>query len=267
VKGKIMPDQREVTGVRSVAAVNRGGSDACTRVAVSLSLAAFLTSCSLLFPQPEPMPKPESVPEPVQPVEVMPPKPEPPPPEPPPVEKKITRHDEIILLPNADGSVGAVVVRQDGVEIVLDKAYASAVIEGPGQVRQLIQDPGLAKETFAATLTALPPKAASFLLYFLKGKDELTAESKKEVEKMPAELSKRPAAEISVVGHTDTVGSIQFNDRLSLQRAKHVRQLLMARGIPPGSIAIAGRGERELLMPTGDKVHEPRNRRVEINVR
>jgi outer membrane protein OmpA-like peptidoglycan-associated protein len=41
----------------------------------------------------------------------------------------------------------------------------------------------------------------------------------------------------------------------------------MARGIPPGSIEIAGRGERELLIPTRDKVHEPSNRRVEINVR
>jgi outer membrane protein OmpA-like peptidoglycan-associated protein len=258
-----MPDQRAVTGAQSVVADDRDGSNACARVTVSLTLAVFLTSCSLLFPQPEPVPKPE----PVQPVEVTPPKPESPPTEPPPVEQKITRNDQVILLPNADGSVGAVVIRQDGIEIVLDRAYASAVIEGPGQVRQLIRDPGATKETFAATLAALPPKPASFLLYFLKGKDELTAESKKEVEKMLAELAKRPAAEISVIGHTDTVGSLQFNDKLSLQRAKRVRQLLTARGIAPGSIAIAGRGERELLIPTRDKVHEPRNRRVELNVR
>ena len=116
-----MPDQRAVTGAQSVVADDRDGSNACARVTVSLSLAAFLTSCSLLFPQSEPAPKP------------------------PPVEKKITRNDQVILLPKADGSVGAVVVRQDGVEIVLDKAYASAVIEGPGQVRQLIRDPGSQK--------------------------------------------------------------------------------------------------------------------------
>lgn len=263
MKGKIVPDQREVTGAQSVAADDRDGLNACVRVTVSLALAAFLTSCSLLFPQPEPVPKPE----PVQPVQVTPPKPEPPLPEPAPVEKKNTRNDQVILLPKADGSVGAVVVRQDGVEIILDKAYASAVIKGHGQVRQFIQDPGVVEETFAATLAALPPKPASFLLYFLKGKDELTAESKKEVEKILAELAKRPAAEISVIGHTDTAGSIQFNDTLSLQRAKRVREVLMARGIAPGSIAIAGRGERELLVATPDKVHEPGNRRVEIDVR
>jgi outer membrane protein OmpA-like peptidoglycan-associated protein len=95
----------------------------------------------------------------------------------------------------------------------------------------------------------------------------LTAESKKEIEKMFVELAKRPAAEIAVIGHTDTVGSIKFNDKLSLQRANRVRQLLITRGVPPGGIAIAGRGERELLVATGDEVQEPKNRRVEINVR
>ena len=239
-----MRDQREFRGAQFVAPCDRSGSNACARVTVSFALAVFLTSCSLP-PKPEPAPKPD----------------------PPPLDKKIAGRDEIILLPKADGSVGAVVVRQDGVEIVLDKAYASVVIEGPGQVRQLIRDPGVTKETFAESLAALPPKPASFLLYFLEGKDELTAESKKVVEKVLAELVSRPAAEISVIGHTDTVGSIQYNDKLSLQRAKSVRQLLLARGIPPDSISIAGRGERELLVDTQDNVHEPRNRRVEINVR
>ena len=258
-----MPGQREARGTQFVAANDRDGSNACARVTVSFALAAFLTSCSLLAPEPEPVPKPEAA----RPVQATSPKPEPPPPEPVSVEKKITRNDQVTLLPKADGSAGAVVVRQDGVEIVLDKAYASVVIEGPGQVRQVIRDPEATKETFASSLAALPPKPASFLLYFLKGKDELTAESKKEVQNMLVELARRPAAEISVIGHTDTVGSIQFNDKLSLQRAKRVHQLLLARGVPPGSISMAGRGERELLIPTRDKVQEPRNRRVEIDVR
>ena len=246
-----MVDQRLATGAQVAVADDRDGTVAYSGVTVSFALAAFLTSCSLPFPQPEP----------VQPVGVTPAQ------EHPPEEAKVTRNDEVILLPKADGSVGAVVVRQDGVEIVLDKAYASVVIEGPGQVRQLIRDPGVTKEKFSATLAALPPKPVNFLLYFLQGKDELTAESKKEVENMLAELAKRPAAEISVIGHTDAVGSIQFNDKLSLQRASSARQLLIDRGIPPVSISIAGRGERELLVATPDNVDEPRNRRVEINVR
>jgi len=239
VKEKTMPDQRAVRDAQFVVVDDRNGSNARGRVTVFLALAALLISCSPLDPRPEPVR----------------------------LEMEIIRDDQVILLPEADGSPGAVVVRQEGVEIVLDKPYASAVIEGPGQIRQLIVDPGVVRETFTPTLAALPSKPASFLLYFRKGEDELTAESKKEIEKMIAELAKRPAAEISVIGHTDTVGSIQFNDKLSLQRAKRVRQLLIARGVPTEGIAIAGRGERELLVATPDNVDEPRNRRVEINVR
>jgi len=239
VKEKTMPDQRAVRDAQFVVVDDRNGSNARGRVTVFLALAALLISCSPLDPRPEPVR----------------------------LEMEIIRDDQVILLPEADGSPGAVVVRQEGVEIVLDKPYASAVIEGPGQIRQLIVDPGVVRETFTPTLAALPSKPASFLLYFRKGEDELTAESKKEIEKMFVELAKRPAAEIAVIGHTDTVGSIKFNDKLSLQRANRVRQLLITRGVPPGGIAIAGRGERELLVATGDEVQEPKNRRVEINVR
>lgn len=234
-----MPDQRDVTCAHFVSADDLGESSACARFALFFALAAFLVSCSPLPPQPRPAH----------------------------FEMQIARNDQVVLLPKADGAVGSVVVRQDDLEIVLDKAYDSAVIEGPGQVRQLVADPGATKETFATTLVALPSRPSSYMVYFLKGEDELTAESRKEVEKMLSELAKRPAAEISVIGHTDTVGSLEFNDKLSLQRAERVRQLLMARGIVPRSIAIAGRGERDLLIPTQDNVHEPRNRRVEISVR
>ncbi|HKQ24422.1 MAG TPA: OmpA family protein [Burkholderiales bacterium] len=242
-----MVDQRVATGSQVVVADDRDGTVAYASVTVFLALAVFLISCSLPSPQP--------------------PKRELPAGEHGAGDVKVTRNDEITLLPDADGSVGSLVVRQDGVEIVLDKPYASVIIEGPGQVRQLSRDPELTKAKFSATLAALPPKPASFLLYFLPGKDEFTAESKKEIKNMLAELAKRQAAEISVIGHTDTVGSVQFNDKLSLRRASRARQLLVDRGIPRDSISIAGRGERELLFATKDDVDEPRNRRVEVNIK
>ena len=43
--------------------------------------------------------------------------------------------------------------------------------------------------------------------------------------------------------------------------------MMVELGIPPSRIQAAGRGERELLVPTADDVAEPRNRRVEISVR
>jgi outer membrane protein OmpA-like peptidoglycan-associated protein len=116
-------------------------------------------------------------------------------------------------------------------------------------------------------MAALPGRPKSFLLYFLEGTDEFTPESRIELERMLAELRQSSAPDVVVIGHTDRVGSLQFNDRLSLQRAERVRVELVKLGIAQARIQIAGRGERELLVPTDDEVAEPRNRRVEISVR
>ena len=99
------------------------------------------------------------------------------------------------------------------------------------------------------------------------GYDELTAESKAELQNVLAALKDRPLPDVLVIGHTDTVGDAVGNDRLSAQRAETVKGFLVDIGIPAERIRTAGRGERELLVPTADDVDEPRNRRVEINVR
>jgi outer membrane protein OmpA-like peptidoglycan-associated protein len=80
-------------------------------------------------------------------------------------------------------------------------------------------------------------------------------------------IATRPVPELTVAGHTDSLGTDQYNDALSLRRAERVRGLLVARGISPASIVAVGRGKREPLVPTPDGVAEPRNRRVEITVR
>ena len=220
--------------------------------------------------------EPELLPDPVQ--YVYTPLPEPVPeeilPDPEPVQiidsppgPRISRNDRITLIPKANGSVGAVVVRQSGMTVLLDKAYASAHIQGEGLVSEEVLTPRQIEEEFADALAALPARPEKFLLYFLEGKDLLTVESNLEVGKIIADLSARPAPEISVIGHTDSMGGREFNDRLSLQRAERVRKMLLERGIPESVISIAGRGERELLVPTEDGVAEAGNRRVEINVK
>jgi len=70
-----------------------------------------------------------------------------------------------------------------------------------------------------------------------------------------------------VIGHTDRVGMPQSNDELSRRRAEGIRQLLIESGVPPEKLEVVARGERDPLVPTEDEVDEPRNRRVEINLR
>jgi outer membrane protein OmpA-like peptidoglycan-associated protein len=171
------------------------------------------------------------------------------------------------VVPGADGHVGAIVVQSGGDTRVIDTAYGAERIAGDGSRETSRLTPAEIRETFGPTLAALPGKPTSFALYFLEGKDELTADSKVEMEKVFAELRRRPLPDIMVIGHTDSVGSMTSNDRLSLARAERMRELMIGLGIPAERIQAAGRGKRELLVPTEDNVSEPRNRRVEISVR
>jgi outer membrane protein OmpA-like peptidoglycan-associated protein len=173
----------------------------------------------------------------------------------------------VVVLPGPDGKVGTVVVERAGERAVLNQSYAaSRIVSGGGPQAQRLAENEVQRE-FGSVLAALPGRPKSFLLYFLEGKDEFTAESGIELEKMLAELRQRGAPDVVVIGHTDRVGSVRFNDRLSRQRAERVRAELVKLGIAQTRIQIAGRGEREPLVPTDDEVPEPRNRRVEISVR
>ena len=171
------------------------------------------------------------------------------------------------VVPGADGHVGAVVVRTEREERVIDTAYGAQRLRSDGSVEASKLSAADVRREFGSTLDALPGKPATFMLYFLEGRDELTPESKLEMEKVFSELKRRPLPDILVIGHTDTVGGLAFNDRLSLARAERLREMMIGLGIPAQRIDAAGRGKRELLVPTEDNVSEPRNRRVEINVR
>ncbi|ULQ45757.1 OmpA family protein [Flagellatimonas centrodinii] len=72
---------------------------------------------------------------------------------------------------------------------------------------------------------------------------------------------------IHVVGHTDSTGSAQYNQSLSERRAAAVSTFLASQGVPPSRVREEGRGERELLIRTGDNVNEARNRRVDIIIK
>ena len=170
--------------------------------------------------------------------------------------------ETVVVLPAPDGHVGAVVVHRGDTEQVLDEAYAA---NRNGEIVRL--SPAQVERSYGSTLRALPAPPAMFLLYFITGTDELTDESKRELDKVLAALRERPSPDVLVIGHTDTVGDAEANDRLSAQRAETVKGFLVGIGIPAERIRTAGRGEREPLVPTDDEVAEPRNRRVEITVR
>jgi len=74
-------------------------------------------------------------------------------------------------------------------------------------------------------------------------------------------------ARVSIIGHTDSSGSEAVNDPLSVDRARSVRDYLVARGVAAAHVQTAGRGEREPVADNGTEQGRARNRRVEIYLR
>lgn len=175
--------------------------------------------------------------------------------------------DKIVLLPDADGSVGEVTVKTERGEAKLTRPYAYAESMSDGKVRSGEDTADAVKAKFAPALSVQPHQPVSFNVFFVFDKDELTPESMGQFDRIKKELAARPAPEIVVIGHTDRVGALEYNDALSLKRAEMVRIALVDAGVRREQIQIAGRGEREPAVPTADEVAEPRNRRVEIMVR
>ena len=174
--------------------------------------------------------------------------------------------ETIVLLPNPAGQETTVTVTQGARQVVLAQPYAGARLSR-GSAEAFPSNAQEVQVRYGSALAAQPLPPAQFTLFFVEGKDEFTDESKLIVDSVFAEIAKRPIPDVIVIGHTDSVGSDAANDALSRQRAEVVRAAFATRGLTADKVVTIGRGKRELAVPTGDGIAEPRNRRVEILVR
>jgi len=177
-----------------------------------------------------------------------------------------TTKELVVLLPGEDGQIGAVAIAEPQRTTVLDTPLGAAKIDTKGRVTKDTLSEAEVKRTFAEALAAQPPKALSFTLYFEKN-TEIMPDSRATLDALLAEVAKRQAVEVQITGHTDRVGKVEDNDRLSMERAETIRDVLIKNGLHANFIRVVGRGEREPLIPTPDEQVEPRNRRVEVIVR
>jgi len=79
-------------------------------------------------------------------------------------------------------------------------------------------------------------------------------------------LAENPAAQVSIIGHTDSTGSSALNNQLSLDRAASARNYIASRGVASQRIHIEGHGEREPVASNDTDAGRARNRRVEVYV-
>jgi len=116
----------------------------------------------------------------------------------------------------------------------------------------------------AEPAVAPAPMVHQFVVFFDFDKSEITPEARQIIEQAAAAAKAQGTARIDLTGHTDTVGSEGYNQKLSVRRAAAVKKVLVELGVAANEIGVTGKGKTELLVQTPDGVREPKNRRVEI---
>lgn len=170
----------------------------------------------------------------------------------------------VALLENPEGTTGKIVVRGDKGTQWIDLARSAAPLDG-SQPPAPINEEKL-KEDFGAALAARPLLPERHMLYFESG-TQLTAESEDLLSKIIESAAKRPGVDVSVIGHTDTVGKAEANTALALKRAQAIADRLVEMGLKANALSVDSHGEANLLVKTPDETPEPRNRRVEVSIR
>jgi OOP family OmpA-OmpF porin len=71
---------------------------------------------------------------------------------------------------------------------------------------------------------------------------------------------------VTVTGHTDGLGGVAYNEKLSVRRADAVRDYLVAHGVPADKIKTAGKGKSEPIADNKTEAGRAKNRRVDVEV-
>jgi outer membrane protein OmpA-like peptidoglycan-associated protein len=111
-----------------------------------------------------------------------------------------------------------------------------------------------------------PVTAQTYLVFFDWDKAGLTPRATQIIAQAAADSKSQSVTTIDVNGYTDTSGTADYNQGLSVRRAQAVAGQLEADGVPASEITAQGFGDTHLLVATGPGVREPQNRRVEIVV-
>jgi OmpA-OmpF porin, OOP family len=106
----------------------------------------------------------------------------------------------------------------------------------------------------------------TFIVFFDFDKSNLTAEATQVVQQAVQTAKTSGMVRVVVTGHTDTVGSMAYNQRLSERRAQSVKDEMVREGLGANDITTVGRNFSDPLVRTGPGVREPQNRRALIDL-
>ncbi len=103
-----------------------------------------------------------------------------------------------------------------------------------------------------------------FEVQFDFNKSAIKPEYEALIRKLVSATQENKNIKVSVVGHTDTVGTDSYNYALGGRRAEAVQKMLVKYGIPSSQIVSVSAGKKDNKVKTGDQVKNAQNRRVQV---
>ncbi|NTU76501.1 MAG: outer membrane beta-barrel protein [Alphaproteobacteria bacterium] len=110
----------------------------------------------------------------------------------------------------------------------------------------------------------VPTVPQSYMVFFDFDKAVLTPEARRIIASAAEDYKKGHFVRIVVTGHTDTMGTAKYNQKLSERRGEAVKNEFVRLSVPSTEVSVVGVGKAGLLVPTNDQVREAQNRRAEI---
>ena len=156
-----------------------------------------------------------------------------------------------------------------------DRAHAEAeAAEARAQAQTATQQASEAREKLRAQLNSVleTSETARGLIVnmpdvlFATGKYDLTPDARVKLAKVSGILLSYPGLRMQLEGHTDSVGSDEFNQKLSEQRAGSVRDFLVQQGVSMNNVVAVGYGKSDPIADNETAVGRAQNRRVGLVV-
>lgn len=104
-----------------------------------------------------------------------------------------------------------------------------------------------------------------YMIFFKMDSIHLNSRDKAKLDIVIEDMDRGYLDTIHIKGHTDTVASMKYNDKLSLKRAEVLKDYMVSKGVKADRISVEGVGEKSQLVKTGQEVATMKNRRAVIH--